>query len=290
MGIVEYMDHYGETTYDGYAVRDWLIRNVDVAMFAAGLYLTLTFKGAALLGRSEKGGTASKPAWLRALWTMWNLSLSVFSLYGTTRVTPVLLRHIHDHGLRHTLCTLDENDFYRGTTGMAIGLFALSKGPEFIDSALLLLSGKRSLSFQQWFHHVTTFLFTWHAYAVGSSALQFAAALNYTVHTIMYFYFALAEAGYKSLVKPFAMYITLLQILQMVLGTILTLLLLTYKLHDYFNNRADKEPESCSGTTWSDLRLHLFIVVVNLIMFMNLFIKSYFRNQKNKPLLSEKNK
>ncbi|CCW67906.1 unnamed protein product [Phytomonas sp. Hart1] len=290
MSIVEYMDHYGETIYDGYAVRDWLIHNADVAMFVAGLYLTLTFKGAALLSWSGKIDAKSKPLWLRGIWTVWNLLLSGFSLYGTTRVTPVLLHRIRDGGLHHTLCTLDADTFYRGRTGMAIGLFALSKGPEFIDSILLLLSGKPGLSFQQWFHHVTTFLFTWHAYAVGSSALQFAAVLNYTVHTIMYFYFALAEAGLKALVRPFAVYITILQILQMVLGTILALLLLTYKLQAYYQDGTTKGPGSCSGTTWSDLRLHLFIVVVNLIMFMNLFIKSYFSKPRSKTTPLNKNK
>ena len=45
-------------------------------------------------------------------------------------------------------------------------------------------------------------------------------SMNFTVHSIMYFYYFLAIAGYKSLAKPMAPLITTIQLVQMIVGSI----------------------------------------------------------------------
>lgn len=274
------IDDYATQHYDGYAVRTWLVKNTDIAMYVAGLYLAFVFKGPDLIAKYVYGGDVptgrtAKSAWLRVPWVCWNFLLSAFSFYGTYHITPVVLRHSFTDGLRDTLCNLKEEEYYTGPVGMAVGLFALSKGPEFIDTVFILLSGKRNLPFLQWFHHVTTFLFCWHAYAVGSSALNFAAALNYSVHTVMYLYFGLAEAGCKSLVRPFAMYITILQILQMVTGLVLISIIIYEKYLDHLAGRAETDPLACGGTTWDAARVQIFIAMVNFILFSHMFLTAY---------------
>jgi hypothetical protein len=42
--------------------------------------------------------------------------------------------------------------------------------------------------------------------------------MNFTVHSIMYFYYCMAAVGYFHVVRPFASFITTIQILQMVGG------------------------------------------------------------------------
>lgn len=277
---MQWIDAYATTSYDGYAVKAWLIDHTDYAIYVAGLYLAFVFYGPDLIARYVYGGKelqrgAGKPAWLRCPWICWNFFLSAFSFYGSSHIVPVVLRHIRQDGLRNTLCTLNADEYYRGPTGMAVGLFALSKGPEFIDTFFILLSGRRNLPFLQWFHHVTTFLFCWHAYAVGSSALNFAASLNYSVHTVMYFYFGLAEMGFKSLVRPFAMYITLMQIAQMVTGLVLILIIIQQKYVDYVAGRPETDPAACGGTPWDATRVQIFIAGVNFILFTQMFLSAY---------------
>ncbi|CAD2215105.1 beta-ketoacyl-CoA synthase [Angomonas deanei] len=188
-----------------------------------------------------------------------------------------------DKSLHYTLCHLDKNDFYKGTFGFSIGLYVLSKGPEFTDTFFMLLSGKE-VPFIQWFHHVTTFLYCWHAYSVGSSALNFAASLNYSVHVIMYLYFTLAEAGLKSVVKRFSMLITTTQLIQFIYGSFLTFKLIYHKF-------ADRNlPDNCSGTPWDAANIQLFIVLANLYMFTKFFYNAYIKKKPAKTASGTKEK
>jgi elongation of very long chain fatty acids protein 6 len=136
---------------------------------------------------------------------------------------------------------MKKDEYYSGPTGMSICLFAFSKGSKFIDTFFTLMPGRRHLPFLQWFHHTTTFLYIWHSYSVGNGALTFAAKLNYSVHAVMYFYLALTGIGSKDLARPFAKYITLLQIAQMVTGMFL-MNIVTEKYKEYSLGRAESAP------------------------------------------------
>ncbi|KPA77241.1 putative mitochondrial beta-ketoacyl-CoA synthase,beta-ketoacyl-coenzyme A [Leptomonas pyrrhocoris] len=277
---MQWIDSWGAANYDGYAYKAWLIYHTDYAIYIAGLYLALVFRAPPLVAKYVYGGegvqrTGEKPAWPRCPWICWNLLLSAFSFYGASHVVPVLLHHVRRDGLRSTLCTLHPEEYYRGPTGMAMGLFALSKGAEFGDTVFLLLSGRRRLPFLQWFHPVTTFLYCWHAYAVGSGVLTVAAALNYSVHTVMYLYFAVAEVGLKSLVRSFAMYITLAQITQMAVGLLLIAFVTYEKYLDYAVGRPDADPAACAGTPWDAVRVQILIAAANLVPFTQLFLGAY---------------
>lgn len=288
--VMEAISKFSDTYYDGYAVRDFLVRNVDLSLYIAGGYLFFVFYGPAVIEKyhltmgkmNEKTGIREKSPIIKYSWILWNFFLSFFSLYGTLHVTPYVVNQVRTLGWRGALCTLDSATFYQGKVGMAVGLFCLSKGPEFLDTFFIIISGKKNLPFLQWFHHVTTFLFAWHAYAVGSSALYFAAALNYTVHVIMYFYFALSELGFKKVVRPFAVYITTIQILQMIFGTLWISMIISYKLTDLVKG----SPDSCSGTPWDVARVQFFIAFANFCLFTHMFLGAYVLKKKKPEVKS----
>merc|ERR1712060_553410 len=53
--------------------------------------------------------------------------------------------------------------------------------------------------------------------------------MNYSVHSIMYGYFAIMGTRYRKLVTPYAIYITLLQLVQMLVGMFVTVKAVLYQ-------------------------------------------------------------
>lgn len=124
------------------------------------------------------------------------------------------------------------------------------------------------------------FFFVWYAYKDGSSIFIVAATLNYAVHTIMYFYFAMAEAGFKNLVKPFAMYITLLQLVQMIGVIFSSFYVIYHKYIDKVPGNNTNNLEVCSGTSLSNARLQLVIYTFFLYLFGKMFVNNHIYGQK----------
>ncbi|KPI88670.1 putative fatty acid elongase, partial [Leptomonas seymouri] len=194
------LDDYLVAHWDGHAVQQWLANNVDMCVYIAAAYLAFVFKGPVLVDLIFRGSPPTKL--IKKCWAVWNVALAVFSMYGVYHIVPTFVGNLQKYGMRETLCTFREDEFYTGPIGVAMGLFSLSKLPEFGDTFFLILGGKRSLPFLSWFHHVTIFLYAWMAYQQASSIWIVLASINYFVHSVMYTYFAFAEAGFKNLVKP----------------------------------------------------------------------------------------
>merc|ERR1712106_1029927 len=77
------------------------------------------------------------------------------------------------------------------------------------------------LFFLHWYHHVTVLLYSWSAYALPIPASPIFVAMNFCVHSIMYGYYFLMAMRIKP--KWFsAIYITIAQIVQMVVGVLVT--------------------------------------------------------------------
>nr|CCC91522.1 unnamed protein product [Trypanosoma congolense IL3000] len=268
-------------SWDGHAVRDWMIANVDVVLYISFLYLGFVFVGPKVFakvtgattvpapGARSVDGTGS-PAVRRAM-VVWNLALSIFSIFGTSTVTPVLLRNLYNKGFYSATCDFKDTEFYNTDVGFWMGIFALSKIPELVDTVFLVLQGKQKLPFLHWYHHVTVLLFSWHTYCVGSSVYIWVAAMNYSVHSIMYLYFALAALGYKQVVRPLAPYITLMQIAQMVMGCYVTAFALL-ELHG--------EGGRGCGASPANMRMQLAMYSSYLYLFSEMFVASYIRPPK----------
>ncbi|CBZ24930.1 putative fatty acid elongase [Leishmania mexicana MHOM/GT/2001/U1103] len=225
-----------------------------------------------------------KPFDLRQLNMAWNLLLTVFSTLRAYYCLPQLYRTIfvpeftlHDYinggniqwkgGMYNAFCYWDRNIFFDGPVGAFVCLFILSKIPEMLDTAFLVFQ-KKPVRFLHWFHHVTTMLYCWHAYMYNISGGLVFAGMNYGVHSIMYFYYFICSCGYRKYVRPFAPFITLLQIAQMVVGMFTE----AYTLYilSFTNKRCDSNA--------ANARLGFMMYMSYFILFSKLFYDSYLKS------------
>mmetsp|Transcript_82891 Transcript_82891/g.238214 ORF Transcript_82891/g.238214 Transcript_82891/m.238214 type:complete len:341 (+) Transcript_82891:93-1115(+) len=161
-----------------------------------------------------------------AFW--WNVSLSVFSFAGVLACAPLLLTALSTNGLYFAICAPAE--WYEvGTSGVFVLLFILSKLAELINNVLLVLSAKPTIPLH-WWHHTTVLLYCWHSYAVQISTGIWFAVMNYVVHFIMYGYFAGMGTRFRKSFVRFAIYITFMQLLQMLVGIWVTIRAVMYQM------------------------------------------------------------
>jgi len=149
----------------------------------------------------------------------WNVALAAFSLVGSVRTVPHLLFNLiqFDRPQSTSLCSDPMSDWGSSATGVWVLLFVISKIPELFDTWFIVVR-KKPLLFLHWYHHVTVMLFCWHAYATMARNALYFIAMNYSVHAVMYTYFAMMAFR----VKPRwfnSNWITIAQILQMIVGT-----------------------------------------------------------------------
>merc|ERR1719316_443993 len=100
-----------------------------------------------------------------------------------------------------------------------MAFFVYSKIPELLDTVFLVLR-KKPVIFLHWFHHLTVLLYCWHAFDNLVAPGLWFASMNFSVHSVMYFYFFMTNVGFYKAVQPLAPLITTIQILQMVGGII----------------------------------------------------------------------
>jgi len=200
-----------------------------------------------------------------AFW--WNTSLSIFSWCGVVACVPVLLTTLQEHGLFFTTCA-PAAWYGSGVHGMFIALFVYSKIAELLDTVLLLLAGKPVIALQ-WWHHSTVLLYCWHSYAVRIATGAWFACMNYTVHSIMYGYFAVTATKYRKRVVPYAIYITLLQLLQMLVGMFVTVKAVLYQAAG----------EECHVNKTNSI-LGLTMYASYFVLFFKLFVDNYYLKPK----------
>ena len=94
--------------------------------------------------------------------------------------------------------------------------FYLSKFYEVVDTAIILMKGKRSATLQT-YHHAGAMLCMWAGIRYMSPPIWMFALVNAGIHTLMYTYFTVTEFGYR--VPPrLKQSLTTLQILQFLVG------------------------------------------------------------------------
>jgi len=163
---------------------------------------------------------------------VWNFGLSFFSMAGVYYCAPHLLFNarsgLFTQGFYPSVCSEPASYGY-GMEGFFVFLFIYSKLAELVDTLWLLLR-KSPVILLHWYHHVTVLLYCWHSYSVRIGTGLWFASMNYTVHSIMYFYFGLTQCGPagRKFAKNFAMLITSMQLLQMVVGIIVTVSSVVY--------------------------------------------------------------
>ena len=152
---------------------------------------------------------------------VWNLLLSTFSFIGMCRTLPHLIHNVTHLSVRDNMCSDGAVTHGLGSTGLWVQLFVLSKFPELLDTFFIVIH-KKPLIFLHWYHHITVLLYCWHSYVARSPTGLFFVTMNYAVHSSMYGYYFLVVMKCKpKWVDP--MFITVSQILQMLVGVAVTL-------------------------------------------------------------------
>lgn len=212
----------------------------------------------------------SRPAYnLQNILVLWNLFLSIFSLFGAYRFWPAMFRIADKHEWVGTICN---TEFYTNKPdGFWVLLFVASKVPELVDTYFLILR-KKPVIFLHWYHHFTALLFVVITYRWWYAGSFWFGAMNYTVHFIMYGYYALMATRKFRFPKFISIGITSLQILQMMAGLFIAMA--------QFYQIKIKGNQNCE-TDLFYVGVILWMYGTYFVLFLNLFIKKYIVGSKS---------
>jgi len=145
---------------------------------------------------------------------------------------------------------------------------------ELFDTFFIVVH-KKPLIFLHWYHHITVLVYTWVAYTEKTPSALFFGPINAMVHSVMYGYYFLMAVKMKP--KWFnAIWITVAQILQMVIGVTVSIVSFYYYKYD---DECDLQP----GT----LVAAFFMYGSYLYLFAAFFFNRYVRGNKNAKFAGE---
>jgi len=212
--------YMGETYV--YVCRQWWwVSYVASSCYLLGLWIGSSFM------------TNRKPYDMKVTLACWNLFLTIFSFIGMIRTVPHLLLLLHEFGFRYTVCRSARASYGNGPSGLWVALFIFSKYFELLDTAFLV-ARKRKVSFLHWYHHCSVLLYCWHAYVWEMPTGIYFVTMNYSVHAIMYFYYFLAATRPRP--PAWGLLVTVLQLAQMAVGIMITLLHLNILVYGTVQN------------------------------------------------------
>ena len=176
--------------FDGAVWTRWTSHNWHVPLLAVAAYMLGIPTLRALMASRQ-------PLRMPVVTAAWNFALALFSLCGACATVPQLLvgseGGLLSRGFYASVC-VHPSTYGCGSVGLFVALFIYSKFAELIDTALLLLR-KAPVITLHWYHHASVLLYCWHAYAARIGTGLWYAAMNYTVHALMYTYFGLTQCG-----------------------------------------------------------------------------------------------
>merc|ERR1712084_83031 len=114
-------------------------------------------------------------------------------------------------------------------------------------------------------HRSTVLLYCWHSYATQIATGAWFACMNYSVHSVMYGYFAVMGTQYRKAVSRYALYITLLQLLQMLVGMFVTMRAVMYQAAG----------DECHVNKTNSV-LGLTMYASYFVLFFKLFVDNYY--------------
>ena len=202
--------------FDGHIAQRFFASHPLLPAAVVAAYLLMVWQGPKQMEKRQ-------PFELRTVSRFWNIGVAVFSICGACVCVPHLSMQLMRHGLWYTVCA----DVYElagfGPPAVWAALFTWSKLFELFDTALLILK-KRKVITLHWFHHASVIGFAWAASIYETPAALWYGAMNYSVHALMYTYFALtATSRYRSAALRAAPCITTLQISQFAWGTVINI-------------------------------------------------------------------
>jgi len=202
---------YAEKAFNAEAARQWTDSTKTGTLWLSAAYVIVIFAG-------QKWMHSRSPFDLRIPLFLWSAVLSIFSIIGTFRTLPQLYNGINDYGWTYSMC---DSSFYLGSSGFWYFVFVMSKAWELGDTLFIVLR-RQPLIFLHWYHHFTVLIYCFYTYAEHASGARWYIAMNFFVHSVMYTYYALRAIRVR--VPSFVrMSVTILQMLQMAVGIVVSL-------------------------------------------------------------------
>lgn len=250
-----------EENFNYETTRQWMTENWTNGFYYCTAYAALVF-GLRRLMRDRAGFR------LKGLLILWNTMLATFSLVGFARTAPELFRVLNKYGLHHSVCVTSyvEDD---PVSGFWSWLFVLSKLPELGDTIFIVLR-KQPLIFLHWYHHITVLLYTWFSYMEFTSSARWFIVMNYSVHSMMYTYYATRAMGYRP-PTTVSMFITGSQLAQMFIGCFIN-----YTTYGYLKQDG---PQSCRVSKLN-ITLSSTMYFSYLVLFARFFYNAYINKAK----------
>jgi elongation of very long chain fatty acids protein 6 len=150
-----------------------------------------------------------------------------------------------------------------------------SKNRELIDTFFLIIH-KKNVLFLHWYHHITVLLYTWYGFTHASPIGVHMTAMNYSVHAVMYgYYFLMAIKSKPKWFNP--MWITFMQIAQMIGGCVVTVL-------GYHYYKTDPKCELHDGVIISGFLMYGSYLYLFCQFFVGRFITPHFAVKKQKSV------
>ncbi|NWI41660.1 ELOV6 protein, partial [Picathartes gymnocephalus] len=208
-----------------------------------------------------------RPFNLRVPLTLWSLSLTLFSVIAAYRIWKQLVFLLLTKGFKQSVCS--KSFYVHPVSKLWVYLFSVSKLVEMGDTLFLLLR-KKKVIFLHWYHHLSTTIMSWYSYKIMVIGVGWNAALNLSIHSIMYCYYAVTAMGIR-VPRFITIVITTSQIVQIIIFLILTMFIFSWK-----------DDKLCEFN-WPFFLLSLGLYSTLLALFFNFFIKTYLsRTQKSK--------
>ena len=245
------------SNYEPRSSLKWVKQNWTITFYLSIIYLFVVFSIKYWMRKRKQFD-------LQSLLTLWNGALTIFSAIGTYHTLPDLTNTVLNESFYSSTCIATSNAHIQ----YFIWLFALSKVFEFGDTLFIVLR-KRPLIPLHYIHHCFTLIFTWYAYGHNVSLGRWFVTMNYSVHSLMYLYYALRAQNVK-ISRWISMTLTSLQITQMVLGIAVCTRVL------WSNLIANTYCECNSYVAFAGLLLYSSF----LYMFTNFFYKVYLVNAR----------
>ncbi|XP_065205769.1 very long chain fatty acid elongase 6-like [Planococcus citri] len=250
-----------ESNFSPQNAKQWVQENCSNGFIICGIYLSVIF--------TLKLYMRNKPRFeLRRALTLWNIGLGIFSTLGALRTVPELYHMVSRNSVYHSVCYPTVVEPIKATEYWA-WVFTLSKFVELGDTIFIVLR-KQPLIFLHWYHHVVALLHTWIAYGDNVVSFRWFRSMNYSVHSVMYTYYALRALRF-SIPKLVMMSITFTQIVQMIVGCTITYL-------GYFYYTNDRPCEISN----KNIILNAGAYISYLILFSRLFYDSYINSSSKK--------
>lgn len=244
-----------EEAFDPEPHLEWFRQNWTLSIWLSVVYVILVFGGKWYMKDRDKFD-------LRMPLAVWSSVLAVFSIMGMLRTAPELVHRISRGSLQHSVC--NESFFYEGPSAYWVYLFTVTKAIELGDTMFIVLR-KQQLVFLHWYHHITVMMYCFYTYGQTSGPGRYFTVINYTVHSVMYSYYAL-KAFRVWIPRWVNMVITSMQLLQMVIGVLVNSLVILYQ----------SQGHQCKMGG-----MHIFFTYAMyasyLVLFANFFFHSYMK-------------